>query len=871
MKQKGMSTIASCIALVAFSSAGVTYEKRLDFFDVDRERSQFYKTAIHVADAAGGYVVESSRRTFDMVFDIRPKKEPILGPDELILTSESADAEQIELAIREFPKGQILRFSEKWAPEIRFKTALDPSKLYQIHMFRVTCAKAAKKKTRRITFKSLVGVFTTGEADALEFEVETGNPFHAVRDELGETPRLMARNSAGTPVKFRARLALRGPFGEERPFEASGTIKGGGGFIETALPLPDAPAKGVWRITGAVSAGDGSVSRVDTRFARMDCHKRTPRVPRGRFRMGMNYHMAHFSPEAQRITVAALEALGVKLVRASMGLAMASVQANGPDSWNVEGAEKRLQMLEEAGISVSANLFPVPRWAIRPEAMKKAKETKNWRYETLSLPPDGIYEKYCERVAAHFKGRFDYFEIGNEWDLQFFNPVSEAVEIQRQAYRGIKRGDPNVHVLPNGWTGANDLKSTRNTPRANFMKEFLSLSKGDCFDVHTTHCHGDYTSYERRINSLMKLLKETGTANKPWFSNESAISSWHGEREAAATVWKKIVFARAMGSVDYIWYNLRGTGWNPKDSEQGYGLLTAGFLPRETFVAYAALATLMRDCDTCREIWRSGKRRVYKLSGKGGVTLVAWDEECEGGQVSVAVATDAEKAESVDLFGNRSDVAVANGMTTLSIGQLPSALVLKGKRAVASKKDLSLPPVGHVGVVAIPSGGFAQTPTFTLATQPHVTDFFEAIPGKESRLWQGPNDNSAAVWLALESTNILVRVDVRDDVHVPPDGRTGVGDSVQISLYATVARFLPMGEPVSREGGVARYERIVPLIDIGYREPTDDVRFHFNVQVSDDDGAGQEATLELEKGVFDNAASGKSMRSGKLWYNSRHN
>ena len=184
-------------------------------------------------------------------------------------------------------------------------------------------------------------------------------------------------------------------------------------------------------------------------------------------------------------------------------------------------------------------------------------------------------------------------------------------------------------------------------------------------------------------------------------------------------------------------------------------------------------------------------------------------------------------------------------------------------KAVVSRKDLALPPVGYVGVVEMPVGGFVQKPTFTLASQPHVTDFFEAIPGKESRLWQGPEDNSASVWLTQESTNILVRVDVQDDVHVPPDGRTGIGDSVQISLYATVARFLPMGEPVSRDGGIARYERIVPLIDIGYREPTNDVRFHFNVQVSDDDGAGQEATLELEKGVFDNAVSGKLVRSGK--------
>ena len=856
-----MSPLLVLIACVSvLSSAGVTYEKRLDFFDAERDMPQFYKTASSATDDdAGGYVVESTRRTFDVVYDIRPRKEPILGADELILESESEDAERIELAVREFPKGKFLRFSERWAPEIRFKTALDPSRQYQVHSFRVTCAKVTKKTTRRIKFKSLVGVFNTGEADALAFEVETGNPFHAVRGEAGETARLVVRNSAGTPVKFRARLTLHGPFGKDRPFEASGTVAGGGDMV---LKMPqDVPTKGVWRVSGEVSAGDGSVSRVDTRFARMDYHVRTPKIPRGRFRIGMNYHMASYPPADLRKTVDALVAIGVKLTRAGIGLAMRSVQAEGPDSWNWEKAEKRLRMLEEAGISVSANLFPIPGWAARPDAVRKAEETKQWRYEVLSLPPDGLYEKYCERVAAHFKGRFDYFEIGNEWDLNFLNPVSEAVEIQRQAYRGIKRGDPDVHVLPNGWAGANDLRATRNTPRANFMREFLTLCKGDCFDVHTTHCHGDYASYERRINSLVKLIGETGAAQKPWFSNESAISSWHGEREAAATLWKKIVFARAMGSVDYIWYNLRGTGWDPKDSEQGYGLITAGYLPRETFVACAALATLMGGCDTCREVWRNRKRRVYELRGKGGITLVAWDEECEGGPVEVPFATDAKGAERVDMFGNRGGVAVTNGVAALSVGSLPSALVLKGATsATASERDLSKPPVGHVGVVELPVDGFAGEPAFTLATQERVTDYFEAIPGKESRLWRGPEDLSAKVWLALESTNILVRVDVRDDVHVPPCGRADMGDSVQIYLSATVARFLPMGEPVSRDGGVARYERRVPLQDIGCREPANDIRFHFNVSVTDDDGSGPETELELEKGAFSDSAAGLPVR-----------
>ena len=157
-------------------------------------------------------------------------------------------------------------------------------------------------------------------------------------------------------------------------------------------------------------------------------------------------------------TLAAFVASGAKLARAGIGLAMKNVQKNGPDEWRWDSAEKILAKLDSAGIRTSTAIGTMPKWAVRSDAIEKAKKTKNWRWEVLTLPRDNLYERYCEKLAEHFKGRLDYYEIGNEWDLNFYHPVSEAVEIQRQAYRGLKRSDPEVCVLPNGWAGANDLR-----------------------------------------------------------------------------------------------------------------------------------------------------------------------------------------------------------------------------------------------------------------------------------------------------------------------------------------------------------------------------------------------------------------------------
>ena len=228
----------------------VTYGERLDFFNGDNDIPWFFNTAKRIdKERADCVVVESSRRTFDMVYDVRPRKEPVPGFDELILESESQYAERIEVFVKDFPNGPTLKFAEKWAPTMRFKTNLDPSKQYQIHMFRVTRRKPSGKTNAawRIAFKSLMGVFTTDEASTLRFEVTTGNPFHGVRDEAGETAQLSVRNVSEKPVAFSADLELRGPFDERLTFKAKGRVEGNGSEV---FSLPATSRKGVWKVSG---------------------------------------------------------------------------------------------------------------------------------------------------------------------------------------------------------------------------------------------------------------------------------------------------------------------------------------------------------------------------------------------------------------------------------------------------------------------------------------------------------------------------------------------------------------------------------------------------------------------------------------------
>ena len=836
---------------VATGAFALQYDVDLGFFRKDTDATRYYGTVEKVEwNGDRGMVAYASRRTFDICYDIRPSLEPIVGPKELVLESESSDAETVELSIKEFPDGKLMKFRESWTPRIVFKTALDPEKHYQIRTLRVTCKQrhSSTQGLRKIELRALSAAYDTVEAKALRVEVETGNPFHCVCDEMGEVPKLRIENLSKSAINVGGKLSLESSIGEKIDFPV-GSVAVEGGKV-ALLPIPETKSKGVWRASGSLVASDGSTNIVETRFARIDCHKRTPAIPRGTFRMGINYHMASYSDLDQEKTLAAFVASGAKLARAGIGLAMKNVQKDGPDEWRWDSAEKILAKLDSAGIRTSTAIGTMPKWAVRPDAIEKAKKTKNWRWEVLTLPRDNLYERYCEKLAEHFKGRLDYYEIGNEWDLNFYHPVSEAVEIQRQAYRGLKRSDPEVCVLPNGWAGANDLRATRNTPRANIQKEFLLESKGDCYDVHPTHCHGDFASFERRMESFSKLRKDTGCEHRPIFINESAFSSWRGERESATIVWKKIVFSRALGSVDYIWYNLRGTSWNPKDPEQGYGMLTAGYLPRETFVSFAALATLLKGQNFIRTVQRQGKRHIYEFGDGKTRTLIGWDAAFKASVTAVCVKTDAAQAEYVDLFGNRRRVTVKGGALEFEINDTPCAVVLHGATFAHLDEGVELAgsQAGLISIADIPKAGEGKKPQFVLSSSVQVTDFFEAIPWKENRLWKGPDDLSAEVWLERDEKALTVRISVRDDRHVPRNAASAEsGDAVMAEVLAGARCRLDFGAPKCVKDGMAHYEARISWKELGV---TSAERLNIAVLVEDDDGLGRECSMEIEKGSW---------------------
>ena len=310
------------------------------------------------------------------------------------------------------------------------------------------------------------------------------------------------------------------------------------------------------------------------------------------------------------------------------------------------------------------------------------------------------------------------------------------------------------------------------------------------------------------------------------------------------------MFSRALGSVDYIWYNLRGTSWNPKDSEQGYGMLTAGYLPRETFVSFAALATLLKGQDFIRTAERRESRHIYEFGDGKTRTLIGWDAAFRTSVTAIRVKTDAVQVEYVDLFGNRRRVTVKGGAVEFEIGDTPCAMVLHGATFAELDNGAALAGTrsGLVRIADIPKAGEGKKPQFVLSSSSQVTDFFEAIPWKTDRLWKGTDDLSAEVWLERDEKALNVRVFVRDDRYVPRNAvSSDAGDVAMVEVSAGSRCRLDLGAPKCVNNGVASYESRISWKELGAASAE---QLSIAVLIEDDDGLGRECAMEIEKGSW---------------------
>jgi len=266
---------------------------------------------------------ESASKGFWMSYGSFPGHEPFPGPEEVSFECTGDVCGSFALRFREFPNGSTKTFSGRLQKAIRIRTDLDIRKRYEFCSVEVNWD---RKGSWKISFGNLTGHYRGAFGDALMASVETGNDLFLVREELGETPRLEISNPCLKPTRAKGALDLFGSNGEHHELNVDRMLAA---QARTDIKLPRIKEKGVWKVEGELACDDGSTKKVATRFGKVDLNERGPRQPFGMFRLGINYHVARYSPYDRIRTIRALNACGAKLVRSNIRVTTDSVVRQG--------------------------------------------------------------------------------------------------------------------------------------------------------------------------------------------------------------------------------------------------------------------------------------------------------------------------------------------------------------------------------------------------------------------------------------------------------------------------------------------------------------------------------------------------------------
>lgn len=714
---------------------------------------------------------------------------------------------------------------------------------------------------------------------------------------------------------------------------------------ENIVPLPPSGKLGIRQITyrlvdssapDQVQAGTFSIARMIPAGPTVGCSDG--------FIFGICAHPQRYPIGIRRREAATAALCGAKLLRTDAG--WGTIQPHR-DNWNFDLLDQTVEIFAQQGMELELIYSYTPKWAIAKDFKPRKEE---YRKIHNSRPDYDAWREFVRRTATRYRGKIRFFEAWNEPDLYSFANFSteEYIEMLKIAGEETHKANPEALLLTGGYTcmppfhALNDIEHQEKT---------LSQAQG-FYDIHAFHGHGVFSHYSPQIEQMISMRKRLGI-KAPWWANETAEpSQLIGELEQAATLWRKLFYSWARGSIGYNWYDLRNDGTDPWNPEHNFGMVTRDFQPKLIYPAYNTIVRNFRNAEFIREITNFKDVHFYEFAQKNRRLAVIWNDDPNISRL-LAFRSNAEKAELFDMFDNRIRKNVSCDTMLIPAEGIPKGLVLEAAtkfepvcelivpegrmllhhgtencfpfiitNPFATPETLQLELVG-IGVIElhlnagetrrvafdIPAGKTVSTlelkaeiptlklsgaihlpvstvikpeqefqahPDFPLDQKTQVTILVPADPAKAHLFWQGPQDLSAVVRLALKNNALKLRVDVTDDIHHQSerDGDIWKGDSIQIAVQVPGQRGMwtfglarlqdstiqswtwdkPIGmtdvslqkSSISRRGAKTIYETEIDLRSIR-ADKADEVLF--NLLINDNDGETRESYIEIAPGL----------------------
>lgn len=286
-----------------------------------------------------------------------------------------------------------------------------------------------------------------------------------------------------------------------------------------------------------------------------------------------------------------------------------------PGVYRFDHLDRLVDRARQRNIRVMASVLKAPTWATADGS--------------TGLPEDvEPFGAVTQRLAEHFRGRIDAYEIWNEQNLAFetggYVDVGRYVDVLKAGYQGVKAADSNAIVVFGGLspTGVND--PTIAIDDAAYLSQLYAYNDGEAkqyYDVLGTHpgsaCNPPDTSwpdnpgcaagwrdhnshYFRRVEDIRQVMIANGEEHKQIWLTEFGWSSsptpapgqefaaYVSEQQQAAYIVRAFEIARTewpwMG-VMFLWNLNFATIADDENHMTYWSVLASDWSPRPAFKA----------------------------------------------------------------------------------------------------------------------------------------------------------------------------------------------------------------------------------------------------------------------------------------------
>ncbi|HPD16260.1 MAG TPA: NEW3 domain-containing protein [Planctomycetota bacterium] len=281
---------------------------------------------------------------------------------------------------------------------------------------------------------------------------------------------------------------------------------------------------------------------------------------------------------------------------------------------------------------------------------------------------------FAKRLAEHYKGRVQAWEVWNEPDIFFWPDLSDTFAgLQKAAYLGFKAGDPTLPVLLGSFCRGHCA----------FDENLFDAGIRDYFDVFNWHIYAPPEQYPATLARYLELLKRHGCDERPVWLTEAGIRltatepdgeiTAADERRQADFVPKSFAYSLAAGTDSHFFFVL------PYYLEHGvqFGALRKDLSPRPGFIAIAAAVDILGEARFLGLRQEAGLTTLAFHNGRERV-LVAWSNASREVELPVA----AQKVVVANCVGKRNEREAAGGTLKLPLSPSPQYIIGVGDEAL---------------------------------------------------------------------------------------------------------------------------------------------------------------------------------------------